>query len=471
MTQDVELPDFGRADALERLLHGAHDPIWRVVTWAFVLAALSHLWLGDAVHPDWWAGNAAMLAGTLLLAWRRVHIGWWLCALGALLPLWFGRDQLTQSMLLLFFSTSAGLGHSYDAWRGGDRGAQATLACWRVFTIATYALAALHKLNAQYLDPTYSCAVYGWDAVLKYWNIGWETPSWMLAWLPHFTLMLEGGIALLHLTGRSRLAWPLTIIFHIPLTVTMAPAFAFVMLAGHAAFVGEEDLRRVREVRWQWIGLAALALTIVSLGLHGSWPEASMMPKEWLLWTLLLGFGAMWPPWRQDAWTRSWRTPAGVARRAAVVGALLYVVHGLTPYLGVQYQHTAAMLSNLRIDRGCWNSSVFPESVRVTEDYIRIERAWLGEPGRHEKTEKTLTMHLWSPPQLRQVRRNWCKPATRPLFLEGTWRQRPFVIEDLCDEASPWPFEGAGFFGVEIFGDYLRFQKNLERTCPQKCIH
>ena len=196
-----------------------------------------------------------------------------------------------------------------------------------------------------------------------------------------------------------------------------------------------------------------------------------MVPKEWLLWSLLLGFVAMWPPWQRDAWARSWRTPSAGARRAALVGALLYISHGLTPYLGVQYQHTAAMLSNLRIDRGCWNSSVFPESVRVTEDYVRIERAWLGAPGRHEATEKTLRVHLWSPPQLRQIRRNWCKPSTRPLRLEGTWRQQPFVLEDLCDEGGPWPFEGAGFFGVEIFGDYLRFQKNLERTCPQKCIH
>jgi hypothetical protein len=146
------------------------------------------------------------------------------------------------------------------------------------------------------------------------------------------------------------------------------------------------------------------------------------------------------------------------------------MLNGLTPYLGVQYRHTAAMVSNLRIDRGCWNSLVFPESMRLTDDYIRVDEVHFGTPGRIPEYETIVREQLWSPPRIRQMRRKWCREQIRPFYMRGRFRDREWVIEDLC-ASEELPFEDAGVFGVEIFGDYLRFQKNLERECPQACIH
>jgi hypothetical protein len=128
------------------------------------------------------------------------------------------------------------------------------------------------------------------------------------------------------------------------------------------------------------------------------------------------------------------------------------------------------MVSNLRIDKGCWNHVVVPEQVRLTDDYIRVDEVYFGAPGRNDEYEDIVVRQLWSPPQIRQMRRNWCHPDARPFYLRGEFRGRDFLIEDLCD-GKPLPFEDAGMFGVEVFGDYLRFQKNLERECPQACIH
>ena len=159
---------------------------------------------------------------------------------------------------------------------------------------------------------------------------------------------------------------------------------------------------------------------------------------------------------------------------AAAAACALFWLHGLTPYTGLQYQHTAAMLSNLRIDTECWNSLVMPESLRLTDEYIRVDRAHFGAPRRLPEYEAVMTEHLWSPPQLRQMIRNWCPDTHRPFYLEGKWRGDSFVIEDLCAheaDATITPFDKAGVFGTEIFPDFLRFQKNLKRQCPQKCIH
>ena len=46
----------------------------------------------------------------------------------------------------------------------------------------------------------------------------------------------------------------------------------------------------------------------------------------------------------------------------------------LTPYVGIQFQHTAAMLSNLRVDNGCHNSLLFPSSWIGQDTYLRIHR-------------------------------------------------------------------------------------------------
>lgn len=56
------------------------------------------------------------------------------------------------------------------------------------------------------------------------------------------------------------------------------------------------------------------------------------------------------------------------------------------------------------------------------------------------------------------------------MYLEGTHMGDRFVIGDLCAD-EPLPFGEWRVFGEAIFGDYLRFQKNLERDCPQQCIH
>ncbi len=454
----------------------------------FILGSLAHLWLGDAAQKSWLGSNLCFLLGLGLLAWRGSAAGWLMCAVAKAISLLFLRDHLTQSLVLWFIASAGTVFLTLDCRQKNHATENLTLptsepsptihaflkVC-RAITILVYALAALHKLNRDFFSPEVSCATHGLNQLTMYWNlsIGPLSESVLTA-LAVLIIAVEAGIALLYLCGLRRVAWWVAVAFHIPLTLTMAPAYAFIMLAGHAAFLRTEDFRDFRAVftRYAWhIALGSAALTALSLGLHAKIPEVSMIPKELLLWALLLGCTLLLARHGLARRTHAARTHGSrSAERIAWAFILLFAMNGLLPYLGLRFNHTGAMVSNLRIDQGCWNSLIFPESLRITDDYIRIDKAHMHRPGFMPEYETTLLTQLWNGPQILQMRRNWCKPALRPFYMEGTFRNRTFIIEDLCDN-QPLPFSGDGILGINLFPDSLRFQRNLLKTCPTTCIH
>ncbi len=467
-------------------------PTLRLVAYAYVFAGLCHLWLADAWQIEWLPGNIAFLAGLMILVWRPAAAGWALCMLGKCLPLLFGRDHLTQSVILMVFAGGGtyfiGL-HAYlSTWPGrlkvyANSYGEISGPLWgffdllRLTTIATYGLAALHKLNRDFFDPAYTCAVYGLDKVADYYGAILPPISDELSLATATTIVaVEAGIALGYLLGYRRLILITSVAFHIPLTLTMAPAFAFVMLVGHAAFLRPADIDvfwRFLRRRWAILIGAATAVWALSTYLHGGPPfsDWTMAPREWLLWALLI-LTVSARPWRPDrVRSHKSRTPAIAPRLVAWTLAGLFVLHGLTPYLGLRFQNTGAMVSNLRIDQGCWNHLFMPESLRLRDDYIRVDTVYFGRPGRVEKYENIVRDQLWNGPMVRQMRKNWCREEMRPFYMAGTFRERTFEIDDLCAEDLDWPFADDGIFGVQIFENHLRFQRNLARECPQTCIH
>lgn len=448
--------------AWRRVFFDAPDDVrLRVFRWAYVLGSAAHLWLADPWRTDdWLLANLLYILGLVLVAWRGAAVGYALCALGAIIPVLFHHDQLTQSVLLALMATAAG-------WYTARGRVEPLLRSVQWLTVATYLAAGFHKLNADFLDERYSCAVYGAQKVAGYWGVGeLQLPGWVSVLTIVAVLAVEFGIAAGLAAGWRWLAWPLAVAFHIPLTLTMAPAFAFVMLAGHAAFVTRADVTYIGE-RWRGALMLigpAVVLTVISLALHGSLPEWSMIPKEAMLW-----WGALVLGWM--AWTRirshGWPGVRERIRRPAAVGGVvvaIYVASAMSPYTGLQFQHAAAMLSNLRIDGDCWNHVVIPRGARVTDDYVRIDEAYIIREGAIPDYEALLEDHLWGPTLLEYTAENWCKPSVRPIRIEGQFRGEPVVVEDLCDGLGP-QIGPAATLGL------LRYQKFLKRQCPQACIH
>lgn len=465
-------------------------PTLRLIALLYVFAGLCHLWLADAWQLEWLPGNIAFVTGLAILLARPCALGWSLCAVGKLLPLLFARDHLTQSLLLMIFAgggaTLMGLRAYLSTWPGRLPTFESPFGTisaplWsffdllRLVTIATYGLAAFHKLNRDFFDAGVSCAIHGVDKLSVHYGMSKLTIGEDAAVaLAIAVIALEAGIAALYLLRRRRLALIAALIFHLPLTLTVAPAFAFVMLIGHAAFLRPADIEVFRNFlsrRGVVVALVATGLTVISQTV-GEIPfgDSTMIPREWLLWALLI-IAVFATPWAQPSRSSTPWTYAQWPRIIAWILAALFVLHSLTPYLGVRFQHTGAMVSNLRIDEGCWNHLIVPKSVRLEDRYIRVDDVYFVEPGRMEKYEDMARDQLWNGTMIHQMRKNWCRDNLRPFYLAGTYRDRRFEIDDLCTDDLDWPFEDDGLFGVELFPNHLLFQRNLPRQCPQVCIH
>lgn len=404
----------------------------------FAIASLVHLTLPDIQQAGWAVPAILEAVGALWLLVRPHRAAFALCAIGTAWPLLFARDVLTQSTLLTLWGVI------------GAVGGESRLDAVRLTTAATYFFAAVHKLNTAFFDPQYSCGQHAWAQIAERYGLPDLGP---MPWLAYVIVGVEWALAV-GIWRRAPWVWPLGIAFHVPLTVTLAPAFGAVMIAGWSAGVTARQWARWRRA---W-GPSLLIGAGLAAGLEAFFGRAEPMNL-----IKVAAAGAL-----LQASLTAWQIPrrGRPLRPFAWACLLIWSANCLTPYLGVQYQHTAAMLSNLRVDAGCHNSLVFPEGMRVVEPYIRIDAARFADgirPGRVSVLETT----LWSLPALATMHRNWCVPANRPIALRGTWRGAAFAIPDLCD--PDWQRHLPGAQGALL--GFQRYQKNLRRTCPTACVH
>jgi hypothetical protein len=399
-------------------------------------------------------------------------LGWVLCAVAAAVPIFFLEDQLTQSTFLLGAAVSALL-----CWAGPREGRAARMDHGlalgvRVALLVIYALAALHKLNRDYFDPSVSCANEGLRVMAE--QSADTFPAALRAtfearWWPIAQVAVEATIPLL-LWRRPGYGVLLAAAMHLPLTIIYAPCFAFTIMPGWVCFFSGEQLAALgRVLRRRWIAVlgagaipGAASRAFLFDGRWATDPDWCM--KEmflWLVfgWLVVAAFDRERPlagraAWIEDVLCRG-RTFALVA---------VYLVNGVTPYFGLQMHHTAAMLSNLRIDEGCYNSLVFPEAMRLDDPYVRIEAIGFARDRVDPEYRKTITDRLWEPAALYQARDYWCGKHDEPLPVAGSYRGVPFDVPDFC-AADGWPLAEPTLLG------FRRFQVNLRRTCPLRCVH
>ena len=411
---------------------------------------LVHCTLPDYEQPGWLMPQVMGGIGALILLWRPSMAGFLLCTVSLLIPLMFLRDVLTQSMYLVWVGCLGTSRFFFPNIRILDG--------VRVITGITYLIAALHKINTEFLDPAYSCAHHAAQQIAERWSL--------LSGLDELGVTLSVGVIIMEVVlgfgiilGRPWI-WLLGVIFHVPLTATLAPAFGAVMLSGYVACLTPRHLVLARACfrrhKISMIG-AVFGTSILSLIIDGGL-------SDWWM-ALKIGVGvalALWSLLAIGAWSRD-RRPINTI--GYLVGALWFC-HGLTPYVAVQYQHTGAMLSNLRIDEGCANSYIFPKAWLRNDPYIRIDEARIGR-GQRPQREALVEATLWNAAAIHTMRKNWCVAHLRPIFLQGSWAGSPFEIQDLCgpDWLAEEPRLDRPLMGFQ------RFQKNLLRRCPTACIH
>lgn len=436
---------------------------FRLFARAWAMAVAFHLMLPDARHLSWLVPNLLLGASALGLLLRPVApprpLGWvlWTSGLvGLLWPLLFLGDQLTQSLHLSVMAAAV-----LACARGRDDLAHARTIRWA--TVSVYGAAAFHKLNRDFLDGTVSCAAGGVKLLGENWSFTFG-PSALDPFWPFLFLSCELGLVLLFRL-RPRWAIPLALTMHVPLTIVFAPAFAWVMVAGYPCFFTDRELERLGarlRSHWRWVvgfgvPLASLDAILYFRGHWISYPAWQLSELGvWLLWAAAwVGLGP-----GSGAGASGWSERAGPRRARGRVLVAVFLLNAATPYLGLQFHHTAAMLSNLRIDEGCWNHLLVPEAVRVRDPYVRVDRVDPAEGARgRAELGRHLRRRLWSPYDLRRSIRDACRLGAAPLVLEGSYGGEPFQTPDACTEL-PVPEGHPG-----------TFQTNLDRHCPQRCIH
>ncbi|MEM9479851.1 MAG: HTTM domain-containing protein [Verrucomicrobiota bacterium] len=245
--------------------------------------------------------------------------------------------------------------------------------------ILVYAFAFFSKLNADFLDPSDSCAVTFYGNIretLGGWAPTCTTTHTTIIWA---TLIIEGGLVALLLWPRTRVfAVLLGIIFHAMLALDSEKLFlnfSAVMSALLILFLPGAYFQRWLSGEKRLFG--RFTLTCDSLS-----KTAVIITILLMAWSILVGqFGEFYPAYKV-ALMIAWGVVAavliysitvfGVFKQAEktigqlrlsmwpAVVVLLVILNGLTPWLGLKTRTAFNMYSNLRVEAGYSNHFLLP---------------------------------------------------------------------------------------------------------------
>lgn len=416
--------------------------------WArsFAIASLFHVALPDFDHSDWFIPRLLIGTTALILLWRPVPLMFLINAAAHVITLFFLRDVLTQSVLLLIFAVAGA--QLSSVWR------PARLHGLSLITAITYLCAAIHKINTGFVSLESSCSLHALAQVGQRWGVTF--PPEIDVYIPWLTIAVEVFLAV-SLGIRSRWYWLLAFGFHLPLVVTLAPAFGAVVLCGASAGLTSRDLVLMRvsvqKHVWLWILFAFTMMTIEGLVGTSALSVVQHVQVGWYALACALAFVCVRPA-KALTVARPWRMPC------------VWFLFCMTPYLGIQVQHTGAMLSNLRVDSNCHNSLIFSPNLVFQDQYIRLKHVQFGTD-QWSKRKDILERGLWNEAALFTMRKNWCVPWARPLAMSVIQKGETTSVPDLCNDGA------LDFLSVwqHRFSGYQRFQKNLTQACDQRCIH
>lgn len=375
--------------ALAIVVHPVAKGLFTPVALAGALVAI---WV--LLEPTSWRRLAAMAAvqvAGFVLQFPEVSNHWMLVTavdvalLASLLP------ELVRS------SSASDDESSTATWRGAAR---RFVPVTRLLVLATYALAVFHKLNWDYLDPSTSCAV-----VLVSQTAGtWVSQPPFATAVVWGSLATEATIPALLAFRRTRIVGiALGLSFHTAVALTpglLAFDFTMAVCALYWLFLPREASRRLRLQIREWlpakwadnlpvvvqstaVGFALLyVLQVLVARPSGVSATADYLRHVGRLVTLLLSAGglaaAIWLFWafrESAAPTRTDTVGLRPSRGWQILLLALFLLNGLSPYLGLKTTSSLSMFSNLRTEGNESNHLVLGARADVFElqrDLVRI---------------------------------------------------------------------------------------------------
>lgn len=438
-----------------------------------------------------------LLGATAVVAWFHLRASWkgahpTLEFIGEEYLLYFALPAATLVTIVL---TLPCYGRGKNAPAAVDEGkllGDRLGAVCRILVISTLGFATLAKLNHDFFDPVTSCMMLIRD--IEEW---WVLPERLLAGINGITpgtFIFMEGLAALFLFVWAPLGIFYTVLFTQGLANIGPTAFNFAIIALTLGFLRYDD----KDAIWQGFKKtwkAGLVLILVLLPVSFSIYQG---PRPWYQFALyqassvlvlqmaLLVMAGRIRQWRTgpaislvlaDRWKVIRRRFSRLGRgmrfsfpspyRVFVITLIgLVLLNGLSPYMGIKYRVSFAMLSNLRVDRDRWNHFFMPEWLYLFEHdrYVRIVRIE-SDHRLHRRDDRTNRIYqvMYSQPEFKK-RAEYYADNGIDFSLEIIYRGRTYSHPEALEDREFWEF-------VNGLSDSRRFQEWLFYGRPQHCIH
>lgn len=339
----------------------------------------------------------------------------------------------------------------------------------KLCALSTLVFSTLHKLNADYFHPKLSCATYVERELVSLWRV---PPAWLPS--PGLFVLLEGlGPVLLVLYPRVGVA--LVLLLSVGLGHTGPFAFTTLLLGLSLACLPRE-VESSWSARWRLAALlfipAATAAGSASAALYRAdrgWAPYLAFDLVLVLVAVLLcvTWGRMPARWTPRLPRRPWFPERHGQRTLCMYALVLLVLNGMSPYLGLKYRYSFAMVSNLRVDDSRWNSYLFPAWMRLARDpLVHVDGVYDldGAPMEMPATRaRLIRVGVYSPQDfaLRHVDAQRRKIRATLRLRHGG---REYTFTDYAYSSSMRHF-------VAALPERPLFQSDLSLDTPQRCVH
>lgn len=382
--------------------------------------------------------------------------------------IWLALPLMSLALILVLLTQRALDTRVGSNERYRDALDRSLLGVFRIMVVVALGCAALHKINADFFDTAVSCISL--KRRLVEW---WHLPHAFIAGVtPGGIVVVESLVPILLLTVPL-VGIALSIVVVFAFMSIGAPAFAGAVIAMSMAFLPDGARAPIAlglRARWPLV-VTSMILVVGGGGLlfTGDYPWLSIALSQAVAIAMLwcVGFAAKGLGVRPHSLPAHDSRPSRTARACLAVFAILLLTNGLTPYLGLKFQYSFAMLSNLRVDDDRWNSWVFPRWIRLTEHdpFIHVQRVRYKVLATGQTFEKggILDPALYSPSVVRyRLARSFERGIQVTFDFDYQSKSYRFV-----DEGDPRQFYSL----ISSLPATPHFQKVLDRGVPQSCEH
>ncbi len=377
---------------------------------------------------------------------------------------------------------------------------------WSV--LVTLFWVSFHKWNEDFFNPQMSCATLLQSYARNNWSGEWLALCAGKA-TPAAVVLVEGPVLIVLLVLLPRLGvMALTGVF-LAVSLSNAIVVTLSVIVPSLAFLPASDGTVLRRNLWKltaiWMAAVTVVLIISSSHYTGTRPWIQYaLHQGFCTWVMVVcvvlqvsacrrvwrGLRREWvvkpalqvsqrpgkwagmqsrPPSRPWRWLRyltglESRGLIGQDWRGRVVVGLvagMWILNGLSPYLGWKFNYSYAMLSNLRVDDARWNHLVMPRWIRLTEHdgLIHVRRVESTFPS--DSARK----------RYESGRSRETKPLRAAVFSPNTLHDRLDALRKLpgpigLEIALEWRGEAMEFWGVVGDEAFERFVNSLPRRGP-----